>query len=148
MLSHPVRRLHVFTSRGRGLLARQGALRTPLGYLGAFAANALHRRAMGAMLERVVFSDARDALPIATHDYRTQHVRLTTDNLAHAILASCSIPFWLDAVSGIDGAPPGAYWDGGITDYHLHLQYASLDDGLVLMPHFQPTLVPGWLDKP
>ena len=22
-------------------------------------------------------------------------------------------------------AAPGAYWDGGITDYHLHLNYAS-----------------------
>lgn len=148
VLAHPTHRLHVFTSRGRGLLARQGRLRTPLGYLGAFAANALHRRAMGAMLERVVFSDARDAMPIAMSDYRTHHVSLSAQNLAPAILASCSIPFWLDAVHGIDGAPPGAYWDGGIIDYHLHLPYASLADGLVLIPHFQPALVPGWLDKP
>ena len=42
----------------------------------------------------------------------------------------------------------GAYWDGGITDYHMHLDYTALHDGLVLIPHFQPTLVPGWLDKP
>lgn len=148
VLSHPNRRLHVFTSRGRGLLAKQGRVRTPLGYLGAFAANAVHRRAMGWMLERVVFSDARDAMPIALNDYRTRRVDLTTANLAPSILASCSIPFWLDAVHAIDGAPRGAYWDGGITDYHLHLPYASLSDGLALIPHFQPSLVPGWLDKP
>lgn len=148
VLAHPTRRLHVFTSRGRGLLARQGRVRTPLGYLGAFAANAMHRRAMAWMLERVVFSDARDAMPIAMSDYRTQHALLSATNLAPAVLASCSIPFWLDAVTGIDGAPPGAYWDGGITDYHLHLNYASLGEGLVLIPHFQPALVPGWLDKP
>lgn len=147
-LSHPTRRLHVFTSRGRGLLARPGQLRTALGYLGAFAANAVHRRAMGSMLERVVFSDAREPMPIALHDYRTRHAQLSLRNLAATILASCSIPFWLDAVTGIDGAPSGAYWDGGITDYHLHLNYASLGEGLVLMPHFQPSLVPGWLDKP
>ena len=44
------------------------------------------------------------------------------------ILASCSIPFWLDAVHDIPGAPRGAYWDGGITDYHLHLPYPVAAD--------------------
>jgi hypothetical protein len=147
-LTHAGRRLHVFTSRGRGPLARQGRIRTPLGYIGALAANTLRRPAMGLLLERVVFSDMRDPLPFATHDYRTRQVPLTPANLSAAILASCSIPFWLDAVHDIPGAPPGAYWDGGITDYHLHLDYASMTDGLALIPHFQPRLVPGWLDKP
>jgi hypothetical protein len=51
-------------------------------------------------------------------------------------------------VHHIDGAPPGAYWDGGITDYHLHLNYAARQpDRLVLYPHFQRAVVPGWLDK-
>ena len=63
------------------------------------------------------------------------------------IQASCSIPFLLEAVHDIPGAPPGAYWDGGITDYHLHLDYQPTDDGLVLYPHFQRAVVPGWLDK-
>jgi hypothetical protein len=148
VLSHPRRRLHVFTSRGKGLLARQGRVRTPLGYAGAFAANLLHRKAMSALLDRVVFSDARDVLPLALREYPTHRVPLNAHNLAPSILASCSIPFWLDAVHDIAGAPPGAYWDGGITDYHLHLDYTAWHDGLVLMPHFQPTLVPGWLDKP
>ncbi|MCW5659420.1 MAG: phospholipase [Burkholderiaceae bacterium] len=148
VLAHPGRRLHVFTSRGKGLLARQGRVRTPLGYLGAFAANLMHRRVMGTLLERVVFSDMRDALPLALREYPTHRVALNAENLAASILASCSIPFWLDAVHDIAGAPRGAYWDGGITDYHLHLDYTALNDGVVLIPHFQPTLVPGWLDKP
>jgi hypothetical protein len=42
-----------------------------------------------------------------------------------ALQASCSIPFVLRAVHDIPGAPPGAYWDGGITDYHLHLDYRT-----------------------
>jgi hypothetical protein len=46
-------------------------------------------------------------------------------------------------VHDIPDAPTGAYWDGGITDYHLHLNYK----GLVLYPHFQQAVVPGWLDK-
>jgi hypothetical protein len=147
VLSHPRFRLHVFTSRGVRALARDGRLRTPLGYLGAFATNALSRRAMGGFLERVIFSDPRDRLPVPTHDYRTRHVELDATNLSRSILASCTIPFWLEAVDTIPGAPPGPYWDGGITDYHLHLDYAALHDGLVLYPHFQKTLVPGWLDK-
>jgi len=147
LLAHPQFRLHVFTSRGRRLLARDGRVRTPLGYAGAFAANALARRAMGGLLERVVFSDPRTPLPVPTHDYRTQHVALGADNLSASVLASCSIPFWLQAVQDIPRAPRGAYWDGGITDYHLHLDYAALGEGLVLYPHFQRSLVPGWLDK-
>jgi hypothetical protein len=147
VLAHERHRLHVFTSRGRHLLRREGRIRTPLGYLGAFATNAIARRAMGGWLERVVFSDPRTPLPMRLRDYRTASVPLTRENLVPSILASCSIPFWLDAVHDIPGAPPGAYWDGGITDYHLHLDYASMGEGLVLYPHFQKTIIPGWLDK-
>jgi hypothetical protein len=147
VLQHQRYRLHVFTSRGRHLLRREGFLRTPLGYLGAFATNAMHRGAMGAWLERVVFSDEREAPPLHLRDYRTQLVPLSAHNLAQSILASCSIPFWLRAVHDIPGAPRGAYWDGGVTDYHLHLDYASMDEGIVLYPHFQKNIVPGWLDK-
>jgi hypothetical protein len=100
----------------------------------------------------VIFSDPREPLPLPLHDYRTHRAPLRLDNLRPSILASCSIPFWLDAVHDIPGAPPGAYWDGGITDYHLHLDYGALpaDEGcanLVLYPHFQQTVIPGWLDK-
>jgi hypothetical protein len=147
VLGHPRYRLHVFTSRGRHLLRREGRVRTPLGYVGAFATNLMSRRAMGAWLERVIFHDRRDPLPLHLHDYRTHQVGLDATNLSLAILASCSIPFWLEAVHDIPGGPRGAYWDGGITDYHLHLDYASMGEGLVLYPHFQSSIVPGWLDK-
>ncbi|WP_133699667.1 phospholipase [Roseateles toxinivorans] len=148
VLSHPRYRLHIFASRGRHILGREGRLRTPLGYAGAFAANLLQRRAMGAWLERVVFSDPREALPLPLSDYRSQVVALAATNFQPSLLASCSIPFWLQAVHDIPGAPLGAYWDGGITDYHLHLNYAQMSEpGLVLYPHFQKTVVPGWLDK-
>ncbi len=147
VLSQPRYRLHVLTSRGRHVLRRDGRVRTPLGYLGAFATNLVSRRAMGGWLERVMFSDPREPLPFALHDYRTQQVPLMPANLCASLLASCSIPFWLDAVHDIPGAPRGAYWDGGITDYHLHLDYAQMSEGLVLYPHFQRTVVPGWLDN-
>ena len=149
VLNHPRYRLHILTSRGRHLLRTEHALRTPLGYLGAYLSNALHRRAMGAWLERVVFSSPAHApLPFGTRDYRSRQVALTQTNFQDALQASCSIPFVLRAVPRIDGAPAGAYWDGGITDYHLHLDYAGArPQGIVLYPHFQQQVVPGWLDK-
>jgi len=118
VLAHPQRRLHVFTSRGRHLLRREGRLRTPLGYLGAFVANAASRRALGGWLERVVFSDPRDALPLPLTDFRTAQVALDETNLVPAILASCSIPFWLQAVHDVPGGPRGAYWDGALPAAH------------------------------
>jgi hypothetical protein len=147
-------KLHIITSRGRHVLRTEHKLATPLGYAGAFFTNALRRKAMGAWLERVVFSapssDAVGAacasLPFGTQDYRTRQVHLTHDNFNPALQASCSIPFVLQAVHDIAGAPRGAYWDGGITDYHLHLNY-NTTDGIVLYPHFQKSVVPGWLDK-
>ena len=177
ILQHPRYRLHVVTSRGRHMLNTEHGVRTPLGYFGAFVTNAVRRKAMGAWLERVVFSTPSAAgdgascvpLPFATDDYRTRQVLLSERNFNQALQASCSIPFVLKAVHNIPGAPPGAYWDGGITDYHLHLNYRSrianttdsvannigatgatghfsIND-LVLYPHFQKAVVPGWLDK-
>ena len=148
LLAHPRLRLHVFTSRGRGPLLHSGTRWVmPLGYAAAFASNLVRRRALGGWLQRVVFSDPRDALPFGLGDFATRRVVLTADNLGTAILASGSIPFVLQPVHHIAGAPRGAYWDGGITDYHLHLPFAGMTDGLVLYPHFQRALVPGWLDK-
>jgi hypothetical protein len=160
LLNNPRFRLHVFTSRGRHLLRRHGralsGISTPLSYFGSFATNAVSRRWMSGWWERVVFSDPREPLPIPLHDYRTHTAPLGAQNLSLSILASCSIPYWLDPVHNIPGAPKGAYWDGGITDYHLHLNYALMadragangaDPALVLYPHFQSSVIPGWLDK-
>ena len=160
VLAHPRYRLHVMTSRGRHLLGSDNRVRTPLGYGGAFLSNIVARKAMGAWLERAVFSSHSSALPLpfATHDYRTRRYGLSAINFATVLQASCSIPFVLNAVHDIPGAARGAYWDGGITDYHLHLDYRQHDAALetnaslsspqlVLYPHFQRAVVPGWLDK-
>jgi len=146
VLAHPRYRLHVITARGRHILGREGRARTPAGYLGAFITNSVHRKSLGAWLERVVFSSPGAVLPFGTQDFRTRQVALAEANFELALQASCSIPFMLEAVHDIPGAPRGAYWDGGITDYHLHLNYGNAD-GVVLYPHFQKAVVPGWLDK-
>lgn len=151
VLTHPRFRLHIVTSRGRHLLRREHPVATPLGYAGAYLSNVVHRRALGGWLERVVFSGPNSTLPFDQRDFRTREVQLNEGNFMPALQASCSIPFALQAVHDIPGAPAGAYWDGGITDYHLHLNWTAPSQGtdraIVLYPHFQKTVVPGWLDK-
>ena len=160
VLGHPRYQLHIMASHGRRFLQREHPLWTPLGYAAAFVSNAVQRRALGGWLERVVFSAQGAALPFVTDDFATLQCALNEGNFMAALQASCSIPFVLQAVHDIAGAPPGAYWDGGITDYHLHLRYAGLPlaaqevgesgaagAGIVLYPHFQQAVVPGWLDK-
>jgi hypothetical protein len=165
VLGHPRYRLHILASHGRQLLRTEHPWRTPLGYVGAYLSNAVHRRALGAWLERVVFSSPGADLPFASDDFPTRRVALSAANFQPALQASCSIPFVLRSVTNIPGAPAGSYWDGGITDYHLHLNYAArhhaiesraislittgpaAGNGLVLYPHFQQAVVPGWLDK-
>lgn len=165
VLQHPRFRLHVLTSRGRALLAREHAWRTAAGYGAAFLSNLAARRALGWWLERVVFSSpltgAAARLPFDDGDYPTRQVAFSAANFLPAMQASCSIPFVLQAVHDIAGAPRGAYWDGGVTDYHLHLNWAGAPAAipstdphlakpqgtLVLYPHFQQSVVPGWLDK-
>jgi hypothetical protein len=149
VLQHPRFRLHVMTCAGRHILRREHAWRTPLGYAGAYLSNAFSRPALGAWLERVVFS-ATPHLPFGTDDFRSRRHALTADNFMPAVQASCSIPFALQAVHDIPGASAGAYWDGGITDYHLHLNWRTHLHGpspLVLYPHFQRQVIPGWFDK-
>jgi hypothetical protein len=83
--------------------AAKHKLATPLGYLGAFLTNSLHRKAMGAWLERVVFStpDASCPLPPAT----TARARCDAERrqLQLALQASCSIPFVLRSVHNMPG---------------------------------------------
>ncbi|MGH6648751.1 phospholipase [Aquabacterium sp.] len=147
ILAHPNWRLHVVTARGRHLLRPGSTVRTPIGFTGLVMGNALSRRSVGAFLERNVFSSAGEALPVTLRDLPTARWALTAENFRPALQASCSIPFLLDAVRDIPGASKGAHWDGGLVDYHFHWNYSSMDTGLVLYPHFQQSIVPGWLDK-
>lgn len=148
ILNHPRWRVHVLTSRGRQILRRNTPARTAAGFAGLALSNALSRKAVGLFLERHVFSSGDEPLPLALRDLPTHQLPLTPDNFLPAMLASCSIPFMLEGVASIPGVQrAGAHWDGGLVDYHVHWPFASMNPGLVLYPHFQRQVVPGWLDK-
>lgn len=146
ILGQPGRQLAVVVNRLRGL-DPDSARRWHHARLAAGAVlNLFGRRGLGRIVERMVFhtgpADAlrfSDALP-------TRYVPLTRENLRPALLASGSIPRVMEPVLEIPGAGPGVYYDGGITDYHFAEPFPAAE-GLVLMPHFYPYLLPGWFDK-
>lgn len=148
ILNHPQLRLNFLAVRSRG--SRQRSL--PAGMwlrMGAAAAlNAVNRRALGLLFERVLFHDPRALPPFyPMTGFPLRTVALSGDNLIPAVLASGSIPLVMAGVDGMPGAPAGRYWDGGVIDYHLDLPYDRCSDGLVLFPHYTDRMIPGWLDK-
>jgi hypothetical protein len=146
LVSHRLFRLHVVTARFRHVGASEG--RGQLLGLGlAAVANAVHRRALGAVIERVVFDAGGDPGPFAPWgSLPTRHAPLTPDNARAALNASAAIPGVMSGVRNPPGAPPGVYRDGGVADYHFGPEI-DRGGGLTLYPHFYPYLVPGWFDK-
>lgn len=151
LLNNADYRLSVITVRGIGMLGKTkgSRWREMAGFLLAAGGNAISRGRLAASLERVVFHDSRDDmtwLRDSFDSFASHFVGLNENNVRDVLLASGSIPLVLQAVNNIAGAPTGAYWDGGLIDYHLHLPYQQ-EPGLVLYPHFTDHIVPGWLDK-
>jgi hypothetical protein len=134
--------LSVVTARARGPLARG----TRAAFAQAALANALARSRLARHFTRVVFNGGAPSALRFEDCFGDARVPLTEHNAEDALLASGSIPLVAEPVRDIAGAPPGAYWDGGLIDYHLLLPYARLP-GLTLYPHFVPWVTPGWLDK-
>jgi hypothetical protein len=145
ILAHPWARLHVLTAAARGLAASGRRMLLSAGMALAAAGNLVSRRTLALQMRRVVFHSCGDETPFRhLADLPTTHLPLTRDNLRAALLASGSIPLLMEGVR-VPGAP-GVYWDGGVLDYHLDLDFGATS-GLVLYPHFYAHVVPGWFDK-
>ncbi len=72
---------------------------------------------------------------------------MNAQNFRPALTASGAIPYFMEGVPDIAGAPVGMYRDGGILDYHPVATLPSEENGLILYPHFYPYIIPGWFDK-
>ncbi len=155
IVQQPLNRLHILTSKGRGLLRAPGkGLATKAGFVAASLANVGARTQLARHMERVIIGDQRDPLTwlkTKFDAFPTEFVALEKDNLKLALLASGTLPLIMDPVRHIPGAPAGTYWDGGLIDYHLALPYSRLTTNkhnhLALYPHFTDQIIPGWLDK-
>lgn len=149
VLTHPRYRLHAVTVRSRALVASENrGLLTAGSVLGALS-NAVSRRALGWFFERVVFSRRQGHVCWADDGLATRTVSLTVANARDAVYASGNIPLMMRGVMDPAGAPVGIYRDGGIADYHIDQPIVADNAAapLVLMPHFDDRLVPGWFDK-
>jgi len=145
ILSHATRTLEIVTARGKGWLAHDSDIKKGIGFGYGFMSNAVGRRHLDKVSERVVwhhgdeliYEESRDILP-------TTKVRLDKSNLIPALRASGTIPYMMKPLKDLPGGPIGTYWDGGFTDYHISLPYKR---GIVLHPHFLPYVLQGWMDK-
>ena len=149
ILSNRRLRLNVFAVRtlGPGVSDRRSILS---GYvLLLFLANSLERKLLRFFMDRVLFSDIRDSVPldILNNTIPIKICELTEENLKKVLMASGAIPLVMKGVKDIPGALPGMYRDGGLFDYHLDLPYKIDDDELVFFPHYSERIIPGWFDK-
>jgi hypothetical protein len=145
--THPWLRSHIVTARGKGLNAQQPGKRLIAGMGMAALGNAVSRRTLPASFQRVVFApEQASPLRPLLDGFDTQYVGLSEANVFHALMASGAIPYVFEGVYEIEGAGQGAFWDGGIIDYHFDLQRLPRDE-VWLYPHFSNRTTVGWFDK-
>ncbi|MBM3115751.1 patatin-like phospholipase family protein [Jeongeupia naejangsanensis] len=108
-------------------------------------ANALSRPALGKHLHRHIL---HTGLPVRYRDdgIPTGHAPLAAGDVAATLMATAAIPGVIAPVHDLPGLPVGAFYDGGLIDYHMDLPLAE-PQGLMLLPHFSGRVVTGWLDQ-
>jgi len=139
--------LNIMAAKCGGISSSDNSWLLILFLLNAVGVNCVSRNALIRLYKRAIFTDMR-ALPPFINHVRDPWLRipLTPENLRGAVLASGAIPFAMDGIRNIKGAPQGTYRDGGVTDYHMDIDF-GVKDGLVLFPHFFSRIIPGWFDK-
>lgn len=142
------RHMHIIAARCKGITTHEGPWKQAAAFATVAGANLISRKSLRWYFDRHLVQSHPGTLPV-THfpDFRTTASHLSEQNLYPALMASASIPMALSPVHDIPGSSPGVYRDGGMVDYHFDLPF-DVPDGLILYPHFSPTLKPGWFDKP
>ncbi len=148
VMNHPVMRPNILAVRCRLGTGNDHKIPLIMSLGAAAAANTINRKFLSFFFARTLFHHPGQHPPISAENGFSPHmVPLSPANFREALLASGSIPFVMEGVADIPGAPPGVYRDGGLADYHLDLPYSAADDDLVLFPHYMPRIIPGWFDK-
>ena len=149
VLTHPRYRLHAVTVRSRALTRSETRGMLAAGSAVSALGNAMSRRTLGWFFEPVVFSRSQGQVRWADDGLNRRIVGLTAANVRDAVYASGNVPLVMRGVVDPPGAPRGIYRDGGIVDYHIDQPLTAADSAspLVLMPHFDDRIVPGWFDK-
>ena len=144
--AHPTLHNAIVTARAKGVARGKSGWKLGVGMATATLGNAVSRKALGLLFDRVAFCHSELSSMPFTNGFNTQLTPLDELNLIPALKASGAIPFLMRCEPTIPGASGGPFWDGGIIDYHFTLK-ANQKPGLVLYPHFRDRLTPGWFDK-
>jgi len=148
VLSHPCQHLNLLAVKSRNLLKFDHSLPLALGLTGAISGNLISRRLLRLFFSQTLFGDSRTQPPFRSKVVGlNSQVAFSQANFKKALLASGSIPYVMEGVRDIPGAPPGTYRDGGALDYHLDVPFGLNGEGVVLFPHYTDRIIPGWLDK-
>ncbi|TGG90405.1 patatin-like phospholipase family protein [Natronospirillum operosum] len=141
------RLLHIITARCKGRTMEEDHWQQFYAFALVASGNALSRRTLRWHFDRHLVQSQPGSLPVKGFaDFRTTASQLNHDNLFPALMASAAIPMAMAGIASIPGSSPGPYRDGGMVDYHFDLPFET-PDGVILYPHFQPQLKPGWFDK-
>jgi len=140
-------RLNILAAKCDGISSSDNTWMLMLFLINASTVNLISRKLLLKLYKTVMFSDTRDTPPFIEHIKESSlRINLTESNIRKAILASGAIPYAMEGVGNIDGTPEGTYRDGGVTDYHMNIDF-GINEGLVLFPHFFSRIIPGWFDK-
>lgn len=144
ILSNFNRNLSVVTNRSLFEVVYEKSKRQ---FLYVFLHNLLSRKRINRFMERNVFSSqGPPPFDLKRDDITTtRYHQLTNENALSVITASGSIPTVINPQIGLTG-DGHQHWDGALTDYHFGVPW-DLKDGIILYTHYQPRIVPGWLDK-
>jgi len=139
-------RLNIISAQCTGLSSYDNKTALLLSFIPAMFINMISRKLLLKTYHRTLFYDKREIPPFIDTFKSANRVTLTKDNFKDALLSSGSIPFVMEGIKNISGAPSGTYRDGGLTDYHINIDF-KINDKIVLFPHFSSRVIPGWLDK-
>jgi len=147
VLTHPLLQINIMSARARGPWADERPNILMPSLVAAAALNALSSQSLKLGFVRHLFHHPDCDTSVATRrGWKVEGTPLSSTNLKRVMLASAAIPLVIESVRDIPGAPAGTYRDGGVTDYHMPLDFPA-HGGIVLFPHFSADFKPGWFDK-
>ncbi|MEY4577580.1 MAG: hypothetical protein RL701_2283 [Pseudomonadota bacterium] len=145
---HPRLDLAIATVRAVGPFASERRGFQALALTAAALLNAIDPRVAALCLQRCVFATTGHVpggYPLLQAAGGV-HALLTESNMREVALASGTVPMYMQLVRNLEGAQPGAYLDGGFSDYHLN-RTADAGPGVTLLFSHQRRIVPAWFDK-
>jgi hypothetical protein len=148
ILANPKYYFHCGAVRCHGTLNTENATVQRFGMAVGFMKSMFSDKGLDGLCERTIFSDPRSLTRFKAKDgFQVRRIELSADNLARALIASGSIPVYMN---GVDFPQDSEryYRDGGLLDYHpVPSAILPKSDKLVLYPHFYPSITRRWFDK-